>query len=194
MTKLLRSTSIHTTLVVCGIVIGTGALLTLMGRIPWCTCGVGLWTSSAWSSETSQMLADPYSFSHVLHGILFFWLLRWIWPRFSLRRLLVIALLIEVGWELFENSPFIIERYRANTASLDYFGDSVLNSLGDLFSEMIGFWLAWKLRWRWALLLFIAVELLMLALYRDNLTLNVLMIVWPLGAIKEWQIAGHALS
>lgn len=165
-----------------------------MGRIPWCECGLGLWTSEAWSSETSQMLADPYTFSHVLHGILFFWLVRWMWPRFSLRRLLVISLLIEVGWELFENSLFIIERYRANTASLDYFGDSVLNSLGDLLAALLGFWLAHRLRWKAALVLFVVVELVMLWLYRDNLTLNVLMIVWPLGAIKEWQIAGQALS
>lgn len=185
------SKNFSTFLMVMVVAAGMAGLLALMGRIAWCQCGIGLWTSSAWGTETSQMLADPYTFSHLLHGILFFWALRWLAPRYSWRRLLVIALLLEVGWELLENSPLIIDRYRANTASLEYSGDSILNSLGDLSAALVGFWLAYRLKWKVSLALVIAVELVMLWLYRDNLTLNVLMIFWPVEAIKEWQLAGH---
>ena len=164
-------------------------ILFWMGRIPFCECGLNLWTWSAWSSATSQHFGDPYSFSHILHGIIFFaglWFLR---KKLSLRLRFTIAVLIEIVWEIFENSSFIINRYRTATASLDYFGDSVLNATGDLLFAMLGFWIAWKLPWKWTLAIVVLIELIMLYLMRDNLTLNVIMLISPIDAIKEWQMA-----
>ncbi len=179
---------ITTGLIVIGILALQALLLHFMGRIAWCACGIGLWTSSAWSSATSQLFADPYSASHVLHGIIFYLALWYLLRRLPLHWRLIIALLIEVGWEILENSPIIINRYRAATASLDYFGDSILNSVGDSIFMLFGFWLAYKLPWRVTLVLSIAIELIMLALYRDNLTLNVLMLLYPFQAVKQWQM------
>jgi hypothetical protein len=159
-----------------------------MGRVPWCACGLGIWTSNAWGGDTSQHLADPYTSSHVLHGIIFYWALYFLAPKLLVRYRLIIALLLEVGWEILENSPIIIDRYRAATASLDYLGDSILNSTGDVLFALAGFWLAYRLPWKLILALSIAVELIMLLLYRDNLTLNVLMLIYPIDAIKEWQM------
>lgn len=177
-----------TTILVAIILAVFMVLLHLMGRIPQCTCGFGIWTGNAWGSDTSQLLADPYTTSHVLHGILFYWGLSFFAKKLSVRQRLIIALLIEIGWEILENSPLIIERYRASTASLDYFGDSILNSTGDVLSALLGFWMAYRLPWKLILALSIAVELIMLVLYRDNLTLNVVMLVYPLEVIKDWQM------
>lgn len=159
-----------------------------MGRIPVCTCGFGVLTTDAWSSETSQLFADPYSSSHILHGIIFYAILRWLTPRLSVGNRLIIATLLEIAWELLENSPIIINRYRAATASLDYYGDSILNSFGDVSFVLLGFWIAHRLPWKRTLAFCIVVELVMLAVYRDNLTLNVLMLAYPVQAIKEWQV------
>ena len=161
-----------------------------MGRIPYCECGPGLWTSSAWSTSTSQHFADPYSISHILHGIIFFAALRLIFRRMPMPYVFLIAMGVEIGWEIFENTPLIINRYRAATASLDYFGDSILNSLGDLAFAGLGFWIAARWPWWITLLLVIAAELLMLWWIRDNLTLNILMLIYPLDVIKNWQMAG----
>jgi Protein of unknown function (DUF2585) len=163
--------------------------LHLMGRIAWCECGFGLWTSHAWSSETSQMLADPYSFTHVLHGIIFYFALCYFAPKSPLHARLIVAVLIEVAWEVFENTPFVINRYRAATASLDYTGDSILNSAGDVLSAFVGFCLAARLPWKLVVALAIVIELVLLATIRDNLTLNILMILFPIDAIKQWQVA-----
>jgi hypothetical protein len=175
-----------------GILLGILALhaiiLNLMGRIAWCKCGFGLWTSHAWSSETSQMFADPYSGTHVLHGIIFYAILRYLMPKWSVRYRFIGALLIEVAWEIFENTPFVIDRYRAATASLDYEGDSVLNSVGDVVFAVLGFWLAYRLPWQASLTLVIAMEVVLLVTVRDNLTLNILMILYPIEAIKRWQM------
>jgi hypothetical protein len=161
------------------------------GRIWWCDCGRPNPISLHVNSEhNSQHLIDPYSLSHVLHGVLFFgvlWLFR---RRLSLNTRAVIAAAIEIGWEMLENSPIIIKRYRAATISLGYTGDSVLNSLADIASFVLGFYLARKLGlWR-SVALFIVVELLMLWLMRDNLTLNVLMLLWPIDAVRRWQSGG----
>lgn len=164
--------------------------LHFMGRIAWCECGFGLWTSHAWSSETSQMFADPYSLTHVIHGILFYALVRYLLAKQSLANRLIAAAAIEVAWEIFENTPFIIDRYRGETASLDYTGDSILNSVGDVCSAILGFCLAAKLPWRWTVVLVITIELILLETIKDNLTLNVLMILFPLDAIKRWQTGG----
>ena len=162
-------------------------VLHFMGRIAWCKCGFGLWTSHAWSNETSQMLADPYSFTHVIHGIFFYFVLRWIAPRLPLPAQLIAAMLVEVGWEILENTPFTIDRYRAATASLDYTGDSILNSVGDVLSALVGFCLAARLPWKWIVALVIAIELGLLFTIRDNLSLNILMLLYPIEAIKQWQ-------
>jgi hypothetical protein len=164
-----------------------GGLLVVEGR-PWCCkYGLGFW-SAAWQHCTSQHFADPYWFSHVLHGIIFYWFLRLAWPRLALQWRLFAALVIEIGWELLENSPWVIERYRQQTASLDYTGDSIVNSCGDVIAAVLGFWLASRISWKAAVAIFIATELVMLWSIRDNLTLNVLMLFLPLDGLKEWQM------
>lgn len=165
-------------------------IIRLEGQPWWCKCGGSqLWISQAYSEHTSQHLVDPYSLSHVLHGFLFWWLLAWLVPQVSVGWRFVMALVLEMGWEILENSPWVIERYRNATAAVGYSGDTVINALGDLTSAGVGFWIARALGWRWTLALFIAVELLLLATIRDNLTLNVLMLIVPLPGLKEWQLA-----
>ncbi len=164
-------------------------ILHFMGQPVWCVCGLKLWTLDAWGSESSQNFIDPYTMSHILHGILLLAVLSVIARRVSLRGKLFISFMIEIGWELLENSPLIINRYRQVTASLGYTGDSILNSVSDVIFMLFGFWLAARLPWKWTLTILVLTELLMLFVYRDNLTLNVLMLVYPLDAIKAWQMA-----
>jgi hypothetical protein len=163
-------------------------VLWLMGRELTSDSGFGLWTGAR-TSDTSQWIADPYTFSHVLHGIFFYWLLLPLRPRLSLGTRFLVAVTIEVGWEIIENTPFVIDRYRAATASLDYYGDSMLNSTFDVVAAIAGFWLAWKFNWKWALGFVVAIELLSAYFIRDNLTLNILMLFYPLESIKQWQLA-----
>ena len=145
------------------------------------------------SAENSQHIADWYSFSHVMHGLLFYFFAHVLWRRWKLLGgkpaswALPIAVAFEGMWELLENSPIIINRYRAVTVSLGYNGDSVLNSLSDISFMVIGFLIASRIPARWSLVLAIAFELFTLAMIRDNLTLNVLMLVWPIDAIRLWQ-------
>ena len=134
-------------------------------------------------------MADPYTFSHVLHGVLFYWLLLPLRRSLGVGYRYVLASLIEAAWEIAENTPFVIDRYRAATASLDYYGDSILNSTFDLIAAMIGFWIAWKFHWKLVLVLVVAIELLCLCFVRDNLTLNILMLLHPSDTIKHWQLA-----
>ena len=171
------------------LLLGFWLTLKLLGRQVLSDSGFGLW-SGAWTHDTSQWVADPYSFSHLLHGFIFYWCLlparRWL----GLPARFMIACLVEASWEIVENSPAVIERYRAATASLDYFGDSILNSTFDLVAAMLGFWIAWKLDWKWVLAAAAAIEVLCAIFVRDNLTLNVLMLFWPLESIKRWQLGG----
>lgn len=162
--------------------------LRLMGRVWICTCGdIKLWENEIFSSGNSQHIADWYTPSHILHGFAFYGL-TWLVLRnqsFGLR--LGVAAVIEAGWEILENTPLIIERYRAATISLDYFGDSILNSAFDTLFMAVGFLLASRLPVIVTLGLAIATELTLAFLIRDNLTLNILMLVWPVDSIKLWQ-------
>ncbi len=177
-------------LIVLAIAMGClAAVLVAKGQPAWCKFGLGLW-SAASTHCTSQQLMDPYTLSHILHGVVLFWLLRPLAGRVTLAWRLVAATCVEIGWELFENSQWVIERYRQNTASLDYNGDSVLNSLGDVGAQVAGFALASRFSWKVSVAVFVAFELWQLVLARDNLTLNILMLIYPFEAIKQWQLGG----
>ncbi len=164
------------------------ALLVLEQRPAWCKYGIGFW-SAAWQHCTSQHFLDPYSLSHILHGVIFYWALRPLSSKVPLHWRLVLALALEIGWELLENSPWVIERYRQQTASLDYTGDSILNSVGDALATILGFAFASRYSWKVSVIVFVVFELWMLYIARDNLTLNILMLLFPLDAIKHWQLA-----
>lgn len=166
----------------------------LMGRVPMCRCGtVKPWWGDVQSAENSQHIADWYSFSHVIHGLLFYMFAHLLWRHWKLFKgrpalwALPIAVAFEGFWELLENSPIIIERYRAVTISLGYNGDSVVNSVSDIGFMVLGFVLAAKLPLRVSVGLAIGFELFTLAMIRDNLTLNILMLTWPVEAIRHWQ-------
>lgn len=148
-----------------------------------------LWYNDPWGSEGSQHLLDWYSPSHLIHGLLFYAALRWLAPRVAVGWRFVAAVVIEAAWELAENSPAVIERYRSVTVSKDYFGDSVLNSAMDVAAMALGFWLARSLPVWVAVVLVLGLEALTVWLIRDGLALNVLMLLWPIDAIREWQAA-----
>lgn len=173
------------------IVAAAAAIELALGRLPLGPDGrFGWWEGNIWSSEQSQRFADPYSFSHVIHGMLFYAILRLILPRLPRAARLMLAVLLEAAWEIAENSPLIINRYRAVTIALGYEGDSVLNSMSDVLMMMAGFWLAASVRVRTSILIALAFEIGMLVLVRDNLTLNIVMLVHPIDAIRAWQMAG----
>jgi hypothetical protein len=172
------------------IVAVTTVVVRLEGRVWFCKCGELLFVvASAWSSHTSQHLFDPYSLSHVQHGLVFYWALVWLAPRSTWQTRLVAATAIEASWEMIENSTFVINRYRDATAALGYAGDSVVNVLGDVLSCILGTAIASRLGWRGSIALFATIEIAMLLLIRDSLLLNVLMLFYPVEWIKAWQMA-----
>jgi len=164
-------------------------LLRAEGRMFLCDCGhFAVWTSDACSSQTSQQLFDPYSFTHVLHGFLFFWLMALLFRRLSSSWQVLLAVLLEGAWEVFENTPFVIHKYRTETAALGYQGDTIVNSLGDLTCALVGFLLARKLGVRWSLIFFLLVEVVLTLWIHDSLLLQILVLIRPVQAIKLWQV------
>jgi hypothetical protein len=166
-------------------------LLYSQGRIWWCKFGdYAIYVNEAWnSSHTSQHLFDPYTFTHILHGVMFFWLASVIFSKISASWRFFIAIFAECAWEMLENSNYIIQKYRENTASLDYFGDSILNSVGDVIACAFGFFIAYKLGWWKSLIFFLLTEIMLLIWIRDGLLLNILMLIYPLDSVKNWQMS-----
>lgn len=164
-------------------------LLRAQGRLFLCACGYfEIWTSDTCSSNNSQHLLDPYSFTHVLHGFLFFYLVALLFKRLARTWQFVLAIALEAAWEVFENSSFVIDRYRTATAALGYQGDTVVNSVGDLLCAVIGFVIAMQLGVRRSLILFVLIEVILLLWIHDSLLLQILMLVRPIEPIKSWQI------
>ena len=171
------------------IVLAAGLQLRNQGRLWLCDCGqVYLWSGDVWSANNSQHISDPYSFTHLLHGLVICGVLAWLIPKVNWSWRLTLAVLLEAVWEVAENTELVINRYRGETAALGYQGDTVVNSLGDILFFALGFLLARKIGFRLSLALFVLTEALLLVFIRDSLILNIIMLVYPIEAIKTWQM------
>jgi Protein of unknown function (DUF2585) len=181
-------TSILTIVLLMAVAAGTESLL---GRRPWGIAGIpGLWSGSIWSEHNSQYFLDPYTFTHILHGVLMYAFLSLLFRNTPAITRLILATALECGWEILENTNFIIQRYRAETIALNYFGDSIINSMGDILACIAGFILASRLPVRVTITGTVAVELLLAVWIRDGLLLNLVMLIYPIHAIRMWQL-GH---
>jgi Protein of unknown function (DUF2585) len=164
------------------------AILFAMQRPPICTCGtVKLWEGVVNGPGNSQHIADWYTFSHITHGFLFFGLTHWLMRRRPLGLKAMAASILELAWEVLENSPTVIDRYRQATMAVGYSGDSILNSVADGGWMLLGFLVASRLPWKVTLSIGVAFELFTLFMIRDNLTLNIVMLAYPLDTIRAWQ-------
>ncbi len=180
--------AVRPSILALALVVVTAIVLRSFGQPWWCACGSAIpWTWETISSHNSQHLFDAYSFTHVTHGLIFFALLFPLARRISVGWRFALAISIECGWEILENTSWIIDRYRAATISLNYYGDSVLNSISDIGACAIGFYIAAKVPWKLSLALFIATEIVLVLTIRDNLAINILMLIYPVDAIKIWQ-------
>jgi len=176
-------------LLTAAVILAAAIILYLQGRVWWCTEGDSApWSWNIWSPHNSQHLIDPYSFTHVLHGILEFWLIGLFLGRLPLAWRLLIALSIESTWEILENSTYVIQRYRDATISLNYFGDSIINSISDIVCCGLGFVLGWKLRFWRSLALFVITEVTLIVWIHDSFLINILMLIWPVDSIRHWQM------
>ncbi|EAS48286.1 conserved hypothetical protein [Aurantimonas manganoxydans SI85-9A1] len=188
MTERLNRIGWNEGLAALSIVVATAVILLAMGRTPICECGtIKLWHGVVVSSENSQHLSDWYSPSHLIHGFLFFFAGWLVLRRASFGTRLILALAVECAWEIAENTDAVIQRYREATIALDYYGDSVLNSVADIGFMVLGFWLASRLPIWLTVAIAVGLEIFVGWMIRDNLTLNVLMLLWPLDAVKAWQ-------
>jgi hypothetical protein len=175
-----------------GVLAASGVILRAEGRRWWCACGDwSPWAGNVWSSHCSQHLVDPYAFTHVSHGLWLWFIVGWIRPALSDAWRLRLVVMFEACWEILENSPMVIDRYRTATISLDYVGDSVFNSLGDIAACLLGALAARRLGLVRSLVIFIALEIALAFAIRDTLSLNVLMLLRPVEAVKQWQMSGH---
>ncbi len=175
-------------LAIVALLAATAFQLRHQGRFWLCTCGPRFWSGNICSSENSQQFLDPYSFTHVLHGLVYFILLKLLLPRVRPLWRLCMAIALAAGWELLENTNFIINRYREATASLGYSGDTVVNSLGDISCAALGFVIARAFGWRRSVILFVVTEVVLLFWIRDGLILNIIMLIHPIQAIRAWQM------
>ena len=166
----------------------TALLLRLQDRLWICACGtIKFWIGNTCSSDNSQHLLDPFSLTHVLHGVAFYWVIAWLAVRLRSSWQILLAITLESAWEVFENTNFVIERYRTATAALGYTGDTVVNSLGDILCCLAGFLIAKRLGFWRSLVVFLLIELLLIIWIKDSLLLQILMLISPVVAIKNWQ-------
>lgn len=171
------------------VMVTAAVVLVFQGRVWWCQVGdYWPWAWNIWTPHNSQHLIDPYSFTHILHGVIEFWMLGLIFRKMPLAWRLFLAVLIEGSWEVIENTNYVINRYREATISLDYFGDSIINSMSDILCCATGFVIAYKLRFWKSLALFIATELILIFTIHDSLIINIIMLIYPVEAIKHWQM------